>query len=633
MVLKKEQISYFSYLIALLNICAFLVLRIGDKLTNGAFFYILIIHILLIISIYKNKFLEYAFILYFSLICEIVMQLFIEYKYGLVFTYQRIIDIILYLFVFCVLTFTFKKKTNGLFAANLLFLLMGITNFLVTYYRGKPVYFPDLFIIKTLNNVLKWGGYGIPFSILLIICIGIMILNCVLCLVKCPPMKTEENVHRIVYPVCASMFLFLITVCRIPTLLNFRSYYFSTTEYWLYSFSMSAYSMNIRKPVSYDPKIIPVEETSDSKNAIPSKLPNILFIMNESFTDYRYIGDFENSYMVMPFYDSLIKSSNCINGELAVSIYGGNTANTEFEVLTGVSTFLLPKDTTAFNLYMNSSVYSIVDYFEDIGYETVAFHPSAATNYNRDNAYTNLGFNQIYFQEDYNDLETLRDYTVSDMSDYKHVIELFDNKPKEQKYFLFNVTVQNHGPFDKYSNDFEYRFRFSKAGMENTEQYLSCLNYSDEALEYLITYLKDYDEDVLLVFFGDHQPKVDESFYEMLFSKPSEQWLGTEERLKYCVPYFVWSNFDSNFTISEKIISANYLGVEIIELLGLPETGYYKYLNNLRKEYPVISISGISSDGETYTTDKKCINNYEKICFNLLLDHKKEWKDFFRLRE
>ena len=198
-------------------------------------------------------------------------------------------------------------------------------------------------------------------------------------------------------------------------------------------------------------------------------------------------------------------------------------------------------------------------------------------------------------------------------------------KSKDERLFMFNVTVQNHGPFDFPAENFEYKTDIVSEDLQSTEQYFSCLKYSDEALEYLISYFENYNEPIAVVFFGDHQAKLDGKFYEQLYSKPIEELTEEEQKQKYIVPYFIWTNYNVDFSSPSRSISANYLSPHVLDLLGFPQTSYQKYLNTLSQTYPIITSQGISIDGYHYSSVLPDISKYQHLAYNLLFDQKHLW--------
>lgn len=573
----------------------------------------------------KSELLAQLYVLFHTVFStQVIMQLQIEHTYKFLLSYQRIVDFILYVLTFLVLTNLFRRKSNGLVFSNLLFFLISSLNLALTVFRGKPVYFPDLFSLRTALDVA--GNYSFPFSKVHIICSGIVLMN----LYFCWEIRRFKSDLKDSFKINCKNLIMLILIpyvfvsLRIPTWLQWRGYYFTTTEYWYYSFMMSGYQMKVDRPETYDKNDIPIIKNSNQSSQ-ETMYPNVIFVMNESFTDFRVISEFSHSDEVMPFYDNLSNENSVAKGNLHVSIYGGNTANTEFEVLTGVSMNFLPYDSTAYNLYINSPTVNLASYFNDLGYKSIAIHPSSETNYNRTHVYPQFGFSESYFLEDYDNLDFLRTFT-SDVSNYQKVIEMFENKRENESYFVFNVTVQNHGPFNLQDQNFQNKVQLDE-DYEMTEQFLSCLRYSDEALEYLIDYFQDYSEPVAIVFFGDHQPKIENEFYEKLYDKKLDDLSIEEQSKKYIVPYMIWTNYDVE--LENKDISSNYLGAYVVDSLGLPMTSYQSFLIELMNSNPIFTPYNdvVNDDTDVVPLREK----YQNLCYNLLFDKLNLWQDIFIL--
>ena len=145
-------------------------------------------------------------------------------------------------------------------------------------------------------------------------------------------------------------------------------------------------------------------------------MPNIIVVMNESFSDLSVLGDFKTNEDYLPFLHSLQQGAeNTVTGMLNVSVCGGNTADTEYEFLTGNTMAFLPQGSIPYQQYVNGERPSLASYLQSLGYETVATHPYYATGWNRDKVYPWLGFEQSIFKDQYYGARFVRDY-VSDAS-------------------------------------------------------------------------------------------------------------------------------------------------------------------------------------------------------------------------
>ena len=191
-----------------------------------------------------------------------------------------------------------------------------------------------------------------------------------------------------------------------------------------------------------------------SQSGADTGMPNIIVVMNESFSDLSVLGDFKTNEDYMPFLHSLQQGAeNTVTGMLNVSVCGGNTADTEYEFLTGNTMAFLPQGSVPYQQYVNGERPSLASYLQSLGYETVATHPYYATGWNRDKVYPWLGFEQSIFKDQYYGARFVRDY-VSDASCADKIIQLYEQKEEGRPLFVFNVTMQNHGGYDQSCTNF-----------------------------------------------------------------------------------------------------------------------------------------------------------------------------------
>ena len=242
--------------------------------------------------------------------------------------------------------------------------------------------------------------------------------------------------------------------------------------------------------------------------ASSGQYPNIVVIMNEAFSDLSVWGDFATSEEVMPFFKSL--QQEAVGGELYVSVKGGNTANTEFEFLTGDTMGFLPKGSIPYQQYINDETPSLASYLKTLGYSTTAIHPYNRTGWDRDTVYEKFGFDEFLDKDSFSSPYRLRGY-ISDKSAFDKIREQFSIKGDDERKFIFEVTMQNHGGYSRETPDFNIYLTLPEVtgkttSVVATEKYLTLINQTDRALEELIDYFKEQDEPVIVVMFGDHQP-------------------------------------------------------------------------------------------------------------------------------
>ena len=364
---------------------------------------------------------------------------------------------------------------------------------------------------------------------------------------------------------------------------------------------------------------------------------NLIVIMNESFSDLGVYGDLGANQDWMPYYRSL--SENCIKGTGMSSVFGGTTANSEYEFLTGNSMYFFPEGTVPYQLYVNEDSNSLVQQLEAQGYRSVAVHPYLPSGWNRPAVYADFGFDTVLFKDDFQNRSFMRNY-VTDQCDYDNLIRVYEEKEPGEKLFIFNVTMQNHSAYNVEYNGLP-RTVWLDGTMEGyfptVDQYLSLMKQSDLALESLLEYFSQVEEPTMILLFGDHQPQVATGFFElMLGGKLSELSLSKLQKRQE-VPYLIWANYD----IPEgegKTISLNYLASVLLEQAGLELTDYQRFLLALSEELPVINALGLrTADGTDHESADSLdadtaglLRQYELLQYCNVFDPDSAPADFFR---
>lgn len=362
-----------------------------------------------------------------------------------------------------------------------------------------------------------------------------------------------------------------------------------------------------------------------------SEMPDIIVVMNESFADLRAIGGFDVSRPVMPYFDSLKNDPEVITGLAHVSVLGGNTAYSEYEFLTGDSTrFYRHCPYSSKVIPPGLTIHGLPSHLKDLGYRTVACHSYLRENWRRPVVYSAMGFEEQYYIDDFpaDKVEKVRSF-CSDESHYREIIRRLEEYGEDRPLFFFNVTMQNHGG---YAPDTDLPDRIGvgpraagalgsrgeeAGGPSEAGTYETLVNISDSAIHVLTDHLASRKRPCILLFFGDHQPKLPSAFMESVLGH-AESLMTEEERNRlYVTPYFIRSNSAFGKLAGSSAdkdpgrspgpgrgsafgrtagnaadlhdISLNYLGVYLMRLAGLPLTGYMQYLEKLMTEQPVFT--------------------------------------------
>lgn len=364
---------------------------------------------------------------------------------------------------------------------------------------------------------------------------------------------------------------------------------------------------------------------------------NIICIMNESFSDLRETGEFSTNEEVMPFFDSL--EENTWKGSLYMPVFGAGTSNSEFEFLVGDAMALMAPGTTAYQFNVRDGEGSLVSTLKEQGYGTVALHPYPAENWNRDTCYAYMGFDEFLAWEYFEDVPLTRCY-VGDRENYGKMVDLIREKEDpEDRLFLFNVTMQNHGGYDSLFENFPQRIHLTgelEGEYPMADQYLSLMKASDDALQWLITALEEVEEPTMLLLFGDHQPSIEDSFYYEISGLKEETVTDEESLIWYETPYLIWTNYPLEAEAPGDM-SAFYLACEMLRLAGLETTPYQDFLLDLKEQLPVIHGRGCyDGEGNYLTLEeaksrddlRKWMEDYDSLIYNHSYDRDPEEKLF-----
>jgi len=534
-------------------------------------------------------------------------------------------------------------------------LVYGLANTYVVEFRTNPIVPWDLFSIRTAASVAT--NYDLmPDRRMVLISSLIILLMIALKFVKlCMPkflwkkeqFDWKENGKRLAMRLVPAGLVIAILVNFAGKLQDedfqtsnylypflFTPVYMTDVNGMVVTFVMNLAYMSIDQPEGYDrdevEALLASYEAVGSENAgqngndnDSNERPNIIVIMNEAFSDMASVADFTTNEDYMPFIHSLQQGAeDTISGNLQVSVCGGNTANSEFEFLTGNSMAFLPQGSIPYQQYLIHDIPAIPSHLKELGYYTVAAHPYNATGWDRDTVYPLLGFDRSLFINQYDRSNKLRSY-ISDAECVDKIIEVYEEKETGTPLFMFNVTMQNHGGYtDKYTN---FTPDITVEGLNNlaVEQYLSLLKVSDTEFERLVTYFSGVEEDTVIVFFGDHQPNDAVAGPLVKLNGKNVKTFTNEELLtRYEVPYVIWANYDIEEG-TEVDSSLNYLGVKTLEVAGLETYAYQNYLQDLEENYPVISSMQVQkASGEISHADveEEGLRLYQSIQYYYMFD-------------
>lgn len=507
---------------------------------------------------------------------------------------------------------------------------IGVGNYFVVMFRSNPIVPWDIYSFETAMSVADNYVFSVDWALaehiamfILMLIVGVRtnirlskkILRPILTVAMCIPAYFyisylwQDNLER-------------------NTGLNdtlFNAKYMHSKDGFFVSFILDIHFLQIEEPKNYSDEyaLSLLNEQEVEKVEAPEELPDIIAIMDETFSDPAVLGEFETNKDYMPFVHSILRGevANTISGYTDVSVLGGNTVNSEFEFLTGNSMAFFPNGSVPYLQYIRDGISTIVPQLEEYGYTTYGTHPYRAKGWNREFIYDLMGFDYRYFQGSFPFEDKLRNY-VSDEADFKSILEWRNNT--EGPFFMFNVTMQNHsnygGDFDNFDPQIVAKFKNTSSN-KYLNKYLSLMYETDQDVASLLSELSQSDRKTIVVFWGDHQPNdyvVRPIYKEYGLDFDNQTYEQQQQRQK--TPFFIWANYDIQEQTNVEI-SLNYLNILLFETAGLQLDEYQTFRKNLwQGQIPMMNAVGYRNDnGDLVEYDdapeeiQNLLNEYQNI--------------------
>ena len=506
--------------------------------------------------------------------------------------------------------------------------IIGVGNYFVVMFRSNPIVPWDIYSFETAMSVADNYVFSVDWALaehiamfILMLIVGVRtnirlnkkILRPILTVAMCIPAYFyisylwQDNLER-------------------NTGLNdtlFNAKYMHSKDGFFVSFILDIHFLQIEEPKNYSDEyaLSLLNEQKVEKVETPEELPDIIAIMDETFSDPAVLGEFETNKDYMPFVHSILRGevANTISGYADVSVLGGNTANSEFEFLTGNSMAFFPNGSVPYLQYIRDGISTIVPQLEEYGYTTYGTHPYRAKGWNREFIYDLMGFDYRYFQGSFPFEDKLRNY-VSDEADFKSILEWRNNT--EGPFFMFNVTMQNHSNYggDNFDPQIVAKFKNTYSN-KYLNKYLSLMYETDQDVASLLSELSQSDRKTIVVFWGDHQPNdyvVRPIYKEYGLDFDNQTYEQQQQRQK--TPFFIWANYDIQEQTNVEI-SLNYLNILLFETAGLQLDEYQTFRKNLwQGQIPMMNAVGYrNDDGDLVEYDdapeeiQNLLNEYQNI--------------------
>lgn len=484
---------------------------------------------------------------------------------------------------------------------------LGTINGLILSNRVTPFSYTDLKCISDLFAMQNTNYFTAEEATIVVGVVVSFFVFLALFFVKGP--KYQGTRHTVLVPVSIAALLLvgLPITTQAAQSSNILASYFSNiaqgySDYgFVYGFSTSVVGRGMNKPEDYSEETIDaintlVDSASQTTATAAGKQPNIICVLLESFCDPYEVNFLNMSEDPIPNFHNL--EANYSTGYLTVPVVGAGTANTEFEVLSGMSMQYFGTGEYPYKTILKQTdCESIASDLDKIGYGTHVVHNNTATFYSRNNAFSMMGFDSFTSKE----LMNITQYTpngnwpTDDVLVQETVKAM--NATEDQSDFVYTITVEGHGdyPSEKILENPAITVTGApdEASNNQWEYYVNMIHEVDDFIGDLITAVDRRGEDTIIVFFGDHLPT-----------------MGlTDEDMKsgdiFKTKYVTWNNM--GLAKEDADIAAYQLLAQVTDQVGIHEGTIFRYHQTQSESETYLSgLENLQYDllyGKRYTYD------------------------------
>lgn len=444
---------------------------------------------------------------------------------------------------------------------------LAVTNSILLCFRITPLAATDIALLTSVFEIM--GIYLTVWQIILLVLLVLVVIAGLIYL----GIRMKKQVYHPLLAVCNAVISILAVVLMIhigdargwlqTEFANLPDAY--ADNGFVYCFTRSLFDRGISKPDTYDEDTVDniLEDMKKQKTNEVEEKPNIIFIQLESFMDLKRMQGVTYSEEPTPVYSSLRKT--CPGGFLKVPSVGAGTANTEFEILTGMTLDYFGAGEYPYKTVLQDETCESMAYnLRELGYRTGVLHNNTGSFYSRNKVFANLGFDYFVSSEymenlSYNPIGWAKDKVLT--GQIQHIL-----KATSEPDLIYTITVQDHG---KYPTELLENPHIKVSGFAPEDEgrqnaftyYVNQCHETDAFLGSLIATLNAFEEPVVLVLYGDHLPNLDITEEELA----SGNLFQTE--------YVIWSNKKmlEDYELSKKNenLYAYQLSAHVLKLFGM----------------------------------------------------------------
>lgn len=485
------------------------------------------------------------------------------------------------------LSMLFKRRVFVTTLLSIVWLALGIVNGVILSNRMTP------FTVKDLSNLneaiaIVENYFSVGTVIAFIVVVALLVLGIVILYRKAPKKPTALNLKKDLAAVLI-VFVGAFGIVQFGQKIGVLDTFFGNLAIGYidngvcYSFIITWMDTGIDKPADYSAQAIKdvfdegelgndgiyTPGKDDDLNA--GKTPNILYLQLESFFDPYLVKGLEFSQDPIPYFRSLMDEYS--TGELTVPSVGAGTANVEFEVMTGISAKFFGPGEYPYKSVLKEKTCETTPYdLKQLGYSTHAIHNHRGAFYYRNIVFANMGFDTFTCLEYMNNVMKTPKNWAKDGILIENIVSALDST--KNKDYIYTISVQGHGRYPDEQVLEEPVITCDKAANEEQkwayEYYVNQIYEMDLFIKELTGVLSDYDEDIILIMYGDHLPALD-----MVAGD-----LKTGDL--YASQYVIWDNF--GMAKKDMDLTTYELNAEVMDRLGISVGMITKYQQNHKGE-------------------------------------------------
>ena len=470
------------------------------------------------------------------------------------------------------LSLLFRRRAFALCMFSLVWVGLGITNCVVLINRMTPFNVKDLSNLEEATQILR--NYFSVINLILIGAIIAVLAVIVIVLFRKLPKRQEKTSFRKAIISIIVIIALTFGVVQGGMMTGVLDTFFGNLAYAYrdngtpYSFLITWVKTGIDKPRNYSEEQIQsiftggemgkdgIYTPGEDEGKSAENTPNIIYLQLESFVDPTLVKGFEYSEDPVPYFRQL--ENEYSTGYITVPAVGAGTANVEFEAITGISArFFGPGEYPHKSVLTEKTCESAAYDMKQLGYTSHAIHNHRGAFYNRNTVFSNLGFDTFTCLEYMNNVvKTPKNWAKDGVLTDNIMDALNSSKGKD---YIYTISVQGHGKYPTEQMIDDPKIEVTKAPDEESkwayEYYANQVYEMDQFVKELTATLEDYDEDVVLVLWGDHLPALG----------MTEDMMETGDLYK--TQYVIWDNFGMKRV--EKDLATYNLHAEVTNRLGI----------------------------------------------------------------